>query len=119
LEIFAPNLDGKATLRLAEEIHKLAPHPHKKQWKNSLKKTIKLELREWFNLSQPPSKSKLKTQFWEWLYNRGFLKRDLKNIQRNTKLYDFISWENDKPNVIKLYDKHFKRYAKKYIKKGL
>jgi hypothetical protein len=56
---------------------------------------------------------------WEWLYDKGFLKRNLKNVKPNTKIYDFYSWENDKPEVIKRYNKHFKEYAKKYSKENI
>lgn len=100
LVIFHPNLDGQATVRLADEIHKLTPHAEKTR----------------FNY---PLKSKLKARLKEWLYDQGLLRYDVnKRAKPNTKLYDFYVWENSKPQVIKTYSKHFKKYARQYAKNG-
>lgn len=100
LDIFSPYLDGEATVRLAEEIDKLSPHAEKKDFKY-------------------PLKSKIKAQVLQWLYEKGFLKYDIEKCAKpNTKAFDFYSWENSKPEVIKIYNRHFKEYAGKFAKKS-
>lgn len=100
LGIFAPFLDGNATIRLAEEIDRIQPHPQKKIFNYPIKTKVKAEIRE-------------------WLYENGFLKIDVNMRARpNTKAHDFYVWENTKSEVVKRYKKHFKKYAQQYARNG-
>jgi surface carbohydrate biosynthesis protein len=101
LNIFYPNLDGMATLRLVQEIDKLKPATGKTVFKFGLKR-------------------RAKAQFREWLYANGLLKFDLKAVKQNSKMHDFYYWENNKGEVVKRFDKHFRKYVRNLIhSKGL
>jgi surface carbohydrate biosynthesis protein len=93
LEIFAPNLDGLATYRLAVEINKIKPNPNKTKFSMPIYRKIKTVLRM-------------------WLLDHGFFKIKVESYARpNSKMFDFLSWENQRANVIKIYKKTFDSFA--------
>jgi surface carbohydrate biosynthesis protein len=93
LHLFAPYLDGKATIRLANEIASITPHPAKKKFIY-------------------PLKSRLKARLIEWLIDKGYKKLPItEKAKTNSKLHDFITWENQRSSVIRKYEKVFKKYA--------
>lgn len=119
LEIFSPNLDGKATVRLAEEISKLKPYvrlPNKTRVVagNDLLSNLK-NLYMVSRRKLASTKLKLRVEIREWMIDQGWLKyKVLNHAQPNTKNFDFYTWENERARVIKIYKKAFKKYAKDY-----
>jgi surface carbohydrate biosynthesis protein len=100
LKLFGENLDGLATIRLADEIDKLSPNPNKTKFRISPYRNFKYRLRY-------------------WLFDNGFKRLKLDYIQKNTKKYDFYRWENERAVINKLYTKVFKKYAKEVFEKGV
>jgi hypothetical protein len=100
LYIFGENLDGRATIRFANAINKLKPHPEKTQ----------------FNVG---IRNKLKCFLEDFLEEKGLKKfNPYEFAAPNTKGFDFFVWENQRAVVYRMYKKPIKEYIKankKYI----
>ena len=102
-ELFAGKMDGKATWRLATEISKLKP---KKKYPISFSPGMfKLRL---------ASLKKYKA------LDEGKLVHNVdKMAEKNTKYHDFLSWENQRHIVNKLYKKEIKKFVRKFLKESV
>jgi len=97
LELFEPYLDGKATLRLANEINALKPHPNKTLFKASVK-----------------AKFRLITKYV--LHDWSIVKYRINKTARvNTKIYDLLTWENERYRVKGRYRNGIKKYVNSII----
>lgn len=97
--LFNGTLDGQATFRLAKLINELKPL-------NSLIP------------KRPPSYSKLIKLNTDYLLrNWGLRKYDLSTLsEKNSKLNDFMTWENQRPIVNRIYRKPIKKFVKSALK---
>jgi hypothetical protein len=101
LELFRPHIDGKATIKFANAVNRLKPHPDRIKFKVSLR-------------------HKIKVYIIDLLESYGFYKLPVNGIKVYSKTWDFINWENDRYRVKKLYLKPIRRYIKrnkKFIEK--
>ena len=105
--------DGKGTLRLAEEIHKLKPH--RRKFKVAYEKRFESALLD--TIARPALYIKrkyvdrLKALSIYHLYDKGVWKHDLKGIAKNTKSHDLYTWENERPFVNRMYRHPIRKFA--------
>jgi surface carbohydrate biosynthesis protein len=98
-ELFDGTMDGKATYRLAEEINRLQPkRTHAFSLSPMVAKKQFFSLRAYNNL------------------DTGRVLHDVDNMaEKNTKYHDFLSWENQRHIVNKLYKPAIKKFVKQFL----
>jgi surface carbohydrate biosynthesis protein len=94
LELFRPHIDGKATIKFANAINRLKPHPDKVHFQVSFRTKLSLWVKD-------------------LMESYGFSKLPLTGMKVFSKIWDLTNWENDRYRVRKMYLKPIRRYIKK------
>jgi surface carbohydrate biosynthesis protein len=106
LAIFGDYNDGNSTYRLAKEIDELG---------KSSSKYSHTEVASTSDNSFEKVKNKYKSLLKYFLYDKGFLKYDVdKRAKLYSKFHDFLTWENQRPIVNKMYRKTLRKFVDKY-----
>jgi surface carbohydrate biosynthesis protein len=93
--ILGPNADGKATIRLAREIHKLRPKSGK-------------------TLRRPRLAARARGELRWWLHDVGIRRRDFINPNLNQKMRRLAEWEGLRDVVRSRYDAAFRAYIQRH-----
>ena len=98
-DLFSGTMDGQATYRLANEIDKLTP---KRRVYN------KLNPRHYYR--------QIKSLRKYYLFDNGIKKFDRDRMaEKNTKFYDFITWENQRGEVNLMYKQKIRKFVKEFL----
>ncbi|MCK9412229.1 MAG: hypothetical protein M0Q53_08005 [Prolixibacteraceae bacterium] len=98
-DLFAGTMDGNATYRLATEINKLTP---------KIKYSFKWNPWYYYRV--------MKSTLLYHLYDNGLKKHDAdRNFERNTKMHDLYTWENQRCHVNTIYKPVIKKFVLKFF----